>query len=80
MSSYINISLDLSLVGCPLLDLRVPTTMTLQELLQTVSESYGLGLVFNNPLARQGKKGQVLSRFQELTDLRDGDLIVIETL
>lgn len=80
MSFYVNISLDLSLATCLSLDLRVPTTMTLQELLQTVSESYGLNLVFKNPVARIGKEGQIFSRFQELTDLRDGDFLVVESL
>lgn len=80
MSSYINISLDLSLVKCPLLDLRVPTSMTLLELLQTVSESYSLDLGLNNPIARQGKNGKVLTLFQELGILKNGDLIIVERL
>lgn len=80
MSSYVNISLDLSLETVPLMDLRVPRTMTLGELLQTVSESYGLGLVMNNPVARLGKGGRVLTIFQDLEVLRDGDLLVVEAL
>lgn len=80
MSSYVNISLDLSLATIPLMDLRVPRTMTFGELLQTVSESYGLGLVMTNPVARLGKNGCVLTIFQDLEVIRDGDLLVVESL
>ncbi|HEM3711895.1 TPA: hypothetical protein U1D09_002180 [Streptococcus suis] len=38
------------------LDLRVPTHLTLKELLQIVSEAYNLGFELINPSARDQRK------------------------
>ena len=44
MDSYVNISLDFSPILKQQLDLHVPNAMTLKELVQIVSDAYGLSL------------------------------------
>ena len=44
MEEYINISLDCSPFLSKILDLRVPTELTIKELIQIVSDTYGIGI------------------------------------
>ena len=52
MEDYINISLDCSPFLSKILDLRVPTELTIKELIQIVSDTYGIGIKVMNPSVR----------------------------
>ncbi|NQK94828.1 type VII secretion protein, partial [Streptococcus suis] len=51
MNEFIMISLNCNPFVSQELDLRVPTHLTLKELLQIVSEAYNLGFELINPSA-----------------------------
>ena len=53
MEEYINISLDCSPFLSKILDLRVPTELTIKELIQIVSDTYGIGVKVMNPSVRK---------------------------
>lgn len=80
MERYINMTLDLSLLDNEPLDLRIPSTMTLKEMLQTVFESYGVDVDILNPTARILQTGQLLASTSVLENLKDGMLITLETV
>lgn len=80
MERYINITLNLSLLDNKSLDLRIPSTMTLKEMLQTVFESYGVNVTILNPTARILQTGQLLVSTSVLENLKDGMLITVETV
>ncbi|MGT2743025.1 type VII secretion protein [Streptococcus plurextorum] len=80
MEDYINISLDCSPYLGEELDLRVPTSMTLRELLIIVSDSYGLSLDIENPSARNKQTGAIITSTSRLVHLKDGALLALENI
>ena len=73
MEEYINISLDCSPFLSKILDLRVPTELTIKELLQIVSDTYGIGVKVMNPSVSswryQGKSRNSLCSINSNTTL-----------
>ena len=80
MENNINISLDLSPLVKGELDLRVPNSLTVKELIETVSEAYGLSIVNVNPWLRDKQTGRVLASTSTLEQLKNGDLLQLESL
>lgn len=80
MGNYINITLDLSPIVNYQFDLRIPSSMTLKEMLQIISDAYQMGLCIKNPSARVVQSGEVLLSTNTLADLKDGMLIKIEMI
>ncbi|OLF48569.1 type VII secretion protein [Streptococcus cuniculi] len=80
MDGYINISLDFTLLINRQFDLRIPSSMTLKELLQVVSDSYGLSLTIVNPTVRVVQTGQMIASTGTLENLKDGVLVQLETI
>ncbi|MGT2950108.1 hypothetical protein [Streptococcus cuniculi] len=54
--------------------------MTLKELLQVVSDSYGLSLTIVNPTVRVVQTGQMIASTGTLENLKDGVLVQLETI
>lgn len=80
MDGYINLSLDLTLVLNRQFDLRIPASMTLKELLQVVSDSYGLSLQIVNPTARVLQTGQMIASTGTLESLKNGVRLQLENM
>lgn len=80
MERYVNITLNLKLLRSESIDLRIPNTMTLKEMLQTVFESYKLNVTLINPTARILQTGQLLLSTEVLEDLKDGMFLTLETI
>lgn len=80
MNDYINISLECSPFLRDELDLRVPTSMTLKELVQIVSDAYGLEFEIVNPSARNKQSGEVLTSTETLSCLKNGVLLQLESI
>lgn len=80
MERYIHITLNLSLLEHGTIDLRIPSTMTLKEMLQIVFESYRVDATVLNPTARILQTGKLLSSTNVLEDLKDGMFITLETV
>ncbi|WKF66948.1 type VII secretion protein [Streptococcus equi] len=80
MENYISISLDCSHFFPQEFDLRVPRTMTFKELLQIVSDAYGLGFQVVNPSARNEQGGQLMTSTSCMDTLKNGALLVLENL
>ena len=80
METNINISLDLSPLVKGELDLRVPNSLTVKELIEIVSEAYGLSIVNVNPWLRDKQTGRVLASTSTLEQLKNGDLLQLESL
>ncbi|WP_239681961.1 type VII secretion protein [Streptococcus constellatus] len=80
MDSYVNISLDFSPILKQQLDLHVPNAMTLKELVQIVSDAYGLSLSVVNPSARNQQTGEIISSTSSLEQLKNGVLLQLITL
>ncbi|MBF0818415.1 type VII secretion protein [Streptococcus acidominimus] len=80
MDGYINVSLDLTLVLNRQFDLRIPASMTLKELLQVVSDSYGLSLQIVNPTARVLQTGQMIASTGTLESLKNGVRLQLENM
>lgn len=80
MNEFIMISLNCNPFVSQELDLRVPTHLTLKELLQIVSEAYNLGFELINPSARDHQSGQILTSTSRLELLKDGVLLQLENL
>ena len=75
MEEYINISLDCSPFLSKILDLRVPTELTIKELLQIVSDTYGIGVKVMNPSVRNQQSGEILASTSSLALVKDGVLL-----
>lgn len=80
MDSYINISLNCSPFLSQELDLRVPTNLTFKELLQIISDTYGLGVHVINPCARNMQSGEIVTSTSRLQLLKDGTLLQLESI
>ncbi|MEY8462320.1 type VII secretion protein [Streptococcus merionis] len=80
MDGYVNVSLDFASFINRQLDLRIPSSMTLKELLQIVSDSYGLGLRIVNPTARIIQTGQMIASTGTLEFVKDGVLVQLESI
>ena len=78
MDDYINISLDCSPFLPQELDLRVPTGLTIKELIQIVSETYDLRMQVLNPSVRNRQSGEVLASTSRLELVKDGALLQLE--
>ena len=80
MEDYINISLDCSPFLSKILDLRVPTELTIKELLQIVSDTYGIGVKVMNPSVRNQQSGEILASTSSLALVKDGVLLNLERI
>ena len=80
MGEYINISLDCSPFLSKILDLRVPTELTIKELLQIVSDTYGIGVKVMNPSVRNQQSGEILASTSSLALVKDGVLLKLERI
>lgn len=80
MEEYINISLDCSPFLSKILDLRVPTELTIKELLQIVSDTYGIGVKVMNPSVRNQQSGEILASTSSLVLVKDGVLLNLERI
>lgn len=80
MEEYINISLDCSPFLSKILDLRVPTELTIKELLQIVSDTYGIGVKVMNPSVRNQQAGEILASTSSLALVKDGVLLKLERI
>ena len=80
MEEYINISLDCSPFLSKILDLRVPTELTIKELLQIVSDTYGIGIKVMNPSVRNQQSGEILASTSSLALVKDGVLLKLERI
>ena len=80
MEEYINISLDCSPFLSKILDLRVPTELTIKELLQIVSDTYGIGVKVMNPSVRNQQSGEILASTSSLALVIDGVLLKLERI
>lgn len=80
MEEYINISLDCSPFLSKILNLRVPTELTIKELLQIVSDTYGIGVKVMNPSVRNQQSGEILASTSSLALVKDGVLLKLERI
>ena len=80
MEDYINISLDCSPFLSKILDLRVPTELTIKELIQIVSDAYGIGIKVMNPSVRNQQSGEILASTSSLVLVKDGVLLNLERI
>lgn len=80
MEDYINISLDCSPFLSKILDLRVPVGLTIKELIQIVSDTYGIGIKILNPSVRNQQSGEVLASTSSLSLVKDGVLLKLERI
>ena len=80
MEEYINISLDCSPFLSKTLDLRVPTELTIKELIQIVSDAYGIGIKVMNPSVRNQQSGEILASTSSLVLVKDGVLLNLERI
>ena len=80
MEEYINISLDCSPFLSKILDLRVPTELTIKELIQIVSDAYGIGIKVMNPSVRNQQSGVILASTSSLVLVKDGVLLNLERI
>lgn len=80
MEEYINISLDCSPFLSKILDLRVPTELTIKELIQIVSDAYGIGIKVMNPSVRNQQSGEILASTSSLALVKDGVLLKLERI
>ena len=80
MEEYINISLDCSPFLSKILDLRVPTELTIKELIQIVSDTYGIGIKVMNPSVRNQQSGEILASTSSLVLVEDGVLLNLERI
>jgi yukD len=80
MEEYINISLDCSPFLSKILDLRVPTELTIKELIQIVSDTYGIGVKVMNPSVRNQQSGEILASTSSLALVKDGVLLKLERI
>ncbi|RXX22778.1 type VII secretion protein [Streptococcus oralis] len=80
MEEYINISLDCSPFLSKILDLRVPIELTIKELLQIVSDTYGIGVKVMNPSVRNQQSGEILASTSSLALVKDGVLLKLERI
>ena len=80
MEEYINISLDCSPFLSKILDLRVPTELTIKELIQIVSDAYGIGIKVMNPSVRNQQSGEIFASTSSLVLVKDGVLLKLERI
>lgn len=80
MEEYINISLDCSPFLSKILDLRVPIELTIKELIQIVSDTYGIEVKTINPSVRNQQSGEILASTSSLTLVKDGVLLKLERI
>ena len=80
MEEYINISLDCSPFLSKILDLRVPIELTIKELIQIVSDTYGIEFKTLNPSVRNQQSGEILASTSSLTLVKDGVLLKLERI
>ena len=80
MEEYINISLDCSPFLSKILDLRVPSELTIKELIQIVSDTYGIGIKVMNPSVRNQQSGEILASTSSLVLVKDGVLLNLERI
>ena len=80
MEEYINISLDCSPFLSKILDLRVPVELTIKELIQIVSDTYGIGVKVMNPSVRNQQSGEILASTSSLALAKDGVLLKLERI
>ena len=80
MEEYINISLDFSPFLSKILDLRVPIELTIKELIQIVSDTYGIEVKTLNPSVRNQQSGEILASTSSLTLVKDGVLLKLERI
>ena len=80
MEEYINISLDCSPFLSKILDLMVPTELTIKELIQIVSDTYGIGVKVMNPSVRNQQSGEILASTSSLAVVKDGVLLKLERI
>lgn len=80
MEEYINISLDCSPFLSKILDLRVPVELTIKELIQIVSDTYGIEVKVLNPSARNQQSGEILASTSSLALAKDGVLLKLERI
>lgn len=80
MEEYINISLDCSPFLSKILDLRVPVELTIKELIQIVSDTYGIEVKVLNPSVRNQQSGEILASTSSLALAKDGVLLRLERI
>ena len=80
MEEYINISLDCSPFLSKILDLRVPIELTIKELIQIVSDTYGIEVKVLNPSVRNQQSGEILASTSSLALAKDGVLLKLERI
>ena len=80
MEEYNNIILDCSPFLSKILDLRVPTELTIKELIQIVSDAYGIGIKVMNPSVRNQQSGEILASTSSLVLVKDGVLLNLERI
>jgi yukD len=80
MEEYVNISLDCSPFLSKILDLRVPVELTIKELIQIVSDTYGIEVKVLNPSVRNQQSGEILASTSSLALAKDGVLLKLERI
>lgn len=80
MEEYVNISLDCSPFLSKILDLRVPVELTIKELIQIVSDTYGIEAKVLNPSVRNQQSGEILASTSSLSLAKDGVLLKLERI
>lgn len=78
MDNYIDISLDLGEAFSKQVDVRIPQGLLVKDMLQLVSDAYGLQLVLENPMLRIVQTGQLLLGTNSLLSLKNGMLVRLE--
>lgn len=80
MEEYIDISLECEPFFSQELDLRVPISLTIKELVQIIMDRYGLGIQVLNPIVRNKQTGEVLASTSRLESVKNGALLQLENI
>lgn len=79
-NDYIKVSIDLELVVEKIYDIRIPKFITVKELLKILNEAYNLRIGLVNPIIRDEQSGLVYTSFQELNRVKNGAMLILESL
>lgn len=80
---YLNVSIDFTLYGYSVYDVRIPLTLTVKELLEIVINYYKLNITLYNPILRIKKSNKIISNFENFNmveQLYNGELFVLESV
>lgn len=80
MDTHITISLDCRPYVSRELDLRVPSDLTVKELLHMLADIYGPKLAIANPYMRNLLTGEILPSTRQLDAAKNGSLLRLEEI